>query len=75
MDVTVKELRELAAFHTEVADKAERIGPNIGYARTFRVCAAAMTFMADSIEGNINVERAFQKDAERQLRAYGQLEK
>lgn len=42
MKVTRKELLALAKLHTDAARKAERIGPNIVYARTFRLCALGL---------------------------------
>lgn len=44
---TPAEFRELSKWHTIAADKAERIGPNVAYARTFRACAMALKIAAD----------------------------
>ena len=41
---------ELAALHEQVADRAERMGPNIKFARTYRICAIALRQAAEDFE-------------------------
>lgn len=47
---TATELRGLSKLHTTAANMAERMGPNVGYARTFRACAIALAVAADWME-------------------------
>lgn len=46
---TREEFLERAKEHEKVAEKAERIGPNVAYARTFRACAEALRIAAESL--------------------------
>lgn len=46
---TREEFIERADEHERAAEKAERIGPNILYARTFRACALALRIAADHL--------------------------
>lgn len=47
---TREEFLERADEHKRAADMAERIGPNVSYARTFRACALALRIAADHLE-------------------------
>jgi hypothetical protein len=46
---TRDEFLKRADEHEEAAEKAERIGPNIQYARTFRACATAFRMAAEQL--------------------------
>lgn len=50
---TQKEFLELAKLHRKVAETGMKIGPNIGYVRTFQACALALEIAASQIERSL----------------------